>query len=47
MRSYISGAVRVEVLDPDDPTPYLYISTRTPNRSPAIRGSARTAGSEE
>lgn len=48
MRSYISGAVRVEVLDPDDPTPYLYISTRAPEQlAAAIRGSARTAGGEE
>ncbi|MEU3057919.1 DUF3093 domain-containing protein [Streptomyces griseus] len=50
MRGYISGAVRVEVLDPDDPTPYLYISTRSPERlAAAIRGAARTeaAGSEQ
>ncbi|WP_328769626.1 DUF3093 domain-containing protein [Streptomyces sp. NBC_00286] len=32
MRSFIPTAVRVEVLDPDDPTPYLYLSTRTPDR---------------
>ncbi|MFF7793459.1 DUF3093 family protein [Streptomyces sp. NPDC007991] len=32
MRSFIPGAVRVEVLDPGDPTPYLYLSTRTPDR---------------
>ncbi|MDX3521989.1 DUF3093 domain-containing protein [Streptomyces scabiei] len=32
MRSFITTAVRVEVLDPDDPTPYLYLSTRTPER---------------
>ena len=30
MRSYIPCAVRVEVADPDDPTPYLYLSTRRP-----------------
>jgi hypothetical protein len=30
MPSFITGAVRVEVVDPDDPTPYLYLSTRTP-----------------
>ncbi|MEU0679896.1 DUF3093 domain-containing protein [Streptomyces albogriseolus] len=29
MRSFVPGAVRVEVRDPDDPTPYLYLSTRT------------------
>ena len=31
MRSFITTAVRVEILDPDDPTPYLYLSTRTPD----------------
>ncbi|WP_406006306.1 DUF3093 domain-containing protein [Streptomyces sp. NBC_00637] len=32
LRSYIPGALRVEVTDPDDPTPYLYLSTRQPER---------------
>ncbi|WP_031110049.1 DUF3093 domain-containing protein [Streptomyces sp. NRRL S-146] len=32
MRSFIPGAVRVEVLDPGDPTPYLYLSTRMPDQ---------------
>ncbi|WP_033309308.1 DUF3093 domain-containing protein [Streptomyces iakyrus] len=32
MRSFITTAVRVEVIDPDDPTPYLYLATRTPDR---------------
>jgi hypothetical protein len=30
LRSYIPGALRVEVTDPEDPTPYLYLSTREP-----------------
>ncbi|MCX0246549.1 MULTISPECIES: DUF3093 domain-containing protein [Streptomyces] len=30
LRSYIPTAVRVEVTDPDDPTPYVYLSTRDP-----------------
>lgn len=30
LRSYIPTALRVEVTDPDDPTPYLYLSTRNP-----------------
>ncbi|MER6538830.1 DUF3093 domain-containing protein [Streptomyces sp. 900105755] len=30
LRSYIPRALRVEVTDPDDPTPYLYLSTREP-----------------
>jgi putative copper resistance protein D len=41
MRSYVTTAVRVEVIDPDDPTPYVYLSTRTPDRlAEAIRASA-------
>ncbi|WP_225800501.1 DUF3093 domain-containing protein [Streptomyces sp. NK15101] len=30
MRSYVPGAVRVEVTDPADPTPYVYLSSREP-----------------
>ncbi|MFI1962624.1 DUF3093 domain-containing protein [Streptomyces pathocidini] len=30
LRSYIPTALRVEVTDPEDPTPYLYLSTRDP-----------------
>ncbi|MFE2285270.1 DUF3093 domain-containing protein [Streptomyces sp. NPDC059443] len=30
MRSYVTTAVRVEVTDPTDPTPYVYVSTREP-----------------
>ncbi|MDT9687404.1 DUF3093 domain-containing protein [Streptomyces sp. P9(2023)] len=30
MRGFVTGAVRIEVVDPDDPTPYLYLSTRSP-----------------
>lgn len=32
LRSYIPTALRVEVTDPADPTPYLYLSTREPER---------------
>ncbi|MGW0814579.1 DUF3093 domain-containing protein [Streptomyces viridiviolaceus] len=32
LRAYIPTAVRIEVTDPDDPTPYLYLSTREPER---------------
>ncbi|MEW1599497.1 DUF3093 domain-containing protein [Streptomyces sp. NPDC093808] len=40
MRGFISTAVRVEVVDPEDPTPYVYLSTRTPERlAEAIRNS--------
>ncbi|MGP3982840.1 DUF3093 domain-containing protein [Streptomyces sp. KR80] len=30
LRSYIPTALRVEITDPDDPTPYVYLSTRDP-----------------
>ncbi|WP_306324435.1 DUF3093 domain-containing protein [Streptomyces venezuelae] len=30
MRSYVARAVRVEVTDPSDPTPYVYLSSREP-----------------
>lgn len=30
LRSYIPTAVRVKVTDPEDPTPYVYLSTREP-----------------
>ncbi|MFG2333430.1 DUF3093 domain-containing protein [Streptomyces sp. NPDC048604] len=30
MRGYVPGAVRVEVTDPQDPTPYVYLSSRDP-----------------
>ncbi len=32
LRSYVPTALRVEVNDPGDPTPYLYLSTRSPQR---------------
>ena len=32
LRSYVSTAVKVDVTDPADPTPYLYLSTRRPER---------------
>ncbi|WP_405776319.1 DUF3093 domain-containing protein [Streptomyces sp. NBC_00859] len=30
MRSYVRTALRVEITDPTDPTPYAYLSTRDP-----------------
>ncbi|QNS03647.1 DUF3093 domain-containing protein [Streptomyces xanthii] len=30
LRSYVPTAVRAEVTDPTDPTPYVYVSTREP-----------------
>jgi hypothetical protein len=39
LRSYVRTAVRVEVTDPDDPTPYVYLSTRDPEAlAAALRG---------
>lgn len=32
LRAYIPGALRVDVTDPDDPTPYVFLSTREPER---------------
>ncbi|MGW2825863.1 DUF3093 domain-containing protein [Streptomyces sp. NPDC001443] len=43
LRSYIPTALRVEVTDPDDPTPYLYLSTREPERLAEALEAARTA----
>lgn len=41
LRAYIPTAVRVEVTDPADPTPYLYLSTRQPKRLAAALCRAR------
>jgi hypothetical protein len=41
LRAYIPTAVRVEVTDPEDPTPYLYLSTREPERLAAAIEQAR------
>ncbi|MBO7938509.1 DUF3093 domain-containing protein [Streptomyces antibioticus] len=43
LRAYIPTALRVEVTDPQDPTPYLYLSTRDPERLAAALVSAREA----
>jgi hypothetical protein len=32
MRSYVPTAVKVEIVDPADPTPYVYLSSRSPRR---------------
>ncbi|MET9891827.1 DUF3093 domain-containing protein [Streptomyces sp. NPDC006465] len=49
LRSYIPTALRVQVTDPADPTPYLYLSTREPERLvaalEAVRASTRSADS--
>ncbi|MEU8527046.1 MULTISPECIES: DUF3093 domain-containing protein [Streptomyces] len=45
MRGYVAEAVRIEVTDPADPTPYVYLSTRDPKALvaalEAVRAEAR------
>ncbi len=41
LRSYVPTALRVEVTDPKDPTPYLYLSTRSPQRLAEALAEAR------
>ncbi|OKK04841.1 hypothetical protein AMK26_16330 [Streptomyces sp. CB03234] len=41
MRGYIPAAVRVEVTDPADPTPYVYLSSRDPEALAAALTSVR------
>ncbi|MBW5483362.1 DUF3093 domain-containing protein [Streptomyces bambusae] len=44
MRSYVRTAVRVEVTDPEDPTPYVYVSTREPQAlAAALRAASEQA----
>ncbi|NUV68097.1 MULTISPECIES: DUF3093 domain-containing protein [unclassified Streptomyces] len=43
LRGYVGTAVRVEVTDPEDPTPYVYLSTRDPQGLAAALSGARTA----
>ncbi|MET8944733.1 DUF3093 domain-containing protein [Streptomyces sp. NPDC004542] len=43
LRAYIPTALRVEVTDPADPTPYLYLSTRDPEGLAAAIAAAREA----
>ncbi|MEH0547449.1 DUF3093 domain-containing protein [Streptomyces sp. NPDC054884] len=46
LRSYIPTALKVEVTDPQDPTPYLYLSTREPERLARAIESAREAAAQ-
>ncbi|MFB6962270.1 DUF3093 domain-containing protein [Streptomyces sp. NPDC056309] len=47
LRAYIPGALRVIVTDPEDPTPYLYLSTREPERLAQALSAARAAAEPE
>ncbi|MFF2525012.1 DUF3093 domain-containing protein [Streptomyces liangshanensis] len=42
LRSYVPTALRVTVTDPDDATPYLYLSTRNPRALAAALEAVRT-----
>ncbi|MEJ8660250.1 MULTISPECIES: DUF3093 domain-containing protein [Streptomyces] len=42
LRSYVPTAVRVPVTDPQDPTPYVYVSTRDPRGLVAALDAVRT-----
>ncbi|MEU7282356.1 DUF3093 domain-containing protein [Streptomyces sp. NPDC045431] len=43
LRGYVTEAVRVEVTDPADPTPYVYVSSRDPKALAAALTAARAA----
>ncbi|MEV4189838.1 DUF3093 domain-containing protein [Streptomyces toxytricini] len=43
MRSYVPTALRIPVVDPADPTPYVYVSTRAPEALAAAIRSAQSA----
>lgn len=41
LRGYVPTAVRIEITDPADPTPYVYLSTRSPERLTAALAAVR------
>ncbi|MFF9280457.1 DUF3093 domain-containing protein [Streptomyces griseosporeus] len=43
LRAYVPTALKVEVTDPADPTPYLYLSTREPERLAQALEAAKAA----
>lgn len=43
LRGYVRTAVRVVISDPEDPTPYVYVSTRRPAELVAALDAAREA----
>ncbi|WP_149827832.1 DUF3093 domain-containing protein [Streptomyces tailanensis] len=42
LRAYIPTALRIPVTDPSDPTPYVYLSTREPERLVTALEAAKT-----
>jgi hypothetical protein len=43
LRPWVSTAVRVDLADPDDPTPYWYVATRRPRELASALGAATGA----
>ncbi|MEV8022159.1 DUF3093 domain-containing protein [Streptomyces sp. NPDC086554] len=43
LRAYIPTALRVEITDPQDPTPYVYVSTRNPEGLAAALAAVRAS----
>ncbi|MER7660603.1 DUF3093 domain-containing protein [Streptomyces sp. NPDC096193] len=43
LRSYVPTALKVEITDPDDPTTYVYVSTRDPQALAAAVTAVRAA----
>ncbi|WP_405602952.1 DUF3093 domain-containing protein [Streptomyces sp. NBC_01410] len=43
LRSYVPTALRIEITDPADPTPYVYLSTRNPQALAAALTAVRAA----
>ncbi|MGJ7418864.1 DUF3093 domain-containing protein [Streptomyces cinereoruber] len=46
MRSYVPRAVRIEITDPADPTPYVYLSSREPEELAAAVDAVRTSAGD-
>jgi hypothetical protein len=44
LRSWVPTAVRIDLVDPDDPTPYWFVSTRRPDELVRALTTTRTAG---
>ncbi len=44
LRGWVHTAVRVELVDPEDPTPYWIVSTRRPEALAAMLGAAPSGG---
>ena len=47
MRGYVPRAVRIEVTDPQDPTPYVYLSSRDPEALASAVEAMRAEGVRE